>query len=110
MKGAGPLKVMLALDHTWNSEVARDWVHRLAEYGPLDLTAAFADVASYSKTVLPESDHAELMTLSCKHAQVGRNVAHLVLPDEVQVLPARDGVSPSGPVGRVADAVPACRQ
>jgi nitrite reductase/ring-hydroxylating ferredoxin subunit len=27
----------------------------------VDLTAAFADVASYSTTVLPESDHAELM-------------------------------------------------
>lgn len=69
----------------------------------VDLTGAFADVASYSKTVLPESDHGELMTLACKHAIVGRDVAHLVLPDEVQVLPARDGVSPSGPVGRVAD-------
>src|SRR3954452_9117327 len=57
----------------------------------VDLTAAFADVASYSKTVLPESDHAELMTLALKHAIVGRNVAHLVLPDEVQEQLAADG-------------------
>ena len=57
----------------------------------VDLTAAFADVASYSKTVLPESDHAELMTLALKHAIVGRDVAHLVLPDEVQELHAPDG-------------------
>jgi thiamine pyrophosphate-dependent acetolactate synthase large subunit-like protein/nitrite reductase/ring-hydroxylating ferredoxin subunit len=69
----------------------------------VDLTAAFADVASYSKTVLPESDHAELMTLALKHAIVGRNVAHLVLPDEVQELPAPAAARPSSPVGRTAD-------
>jgi thiamine pyrophosphate-dependent acetolactate synthase large subunit-like protein len=39
----------------------------------VDLTAAFADVASYSKVVLPASDHAELTTLALKHAVVGRN-------------------------------------
>ena len=38
--GASPLKVMLALDHTWSSAVARDWISRLAEYGPIDLVAA----------------------------------------------------------------------
>ncbi|MBS1152147.1 MAG: Universal stress protein [Myxococcaceae bacterium] len=38
--GKAPLKVMLALDHTWSSVVARDWISRLAEYGPLDLVAA----------------------------------------------------------------------
>ena len=65
----------------------------------VDLTAAFADVASYSKTVLPESDHAELMTLALKHAIVGRDVAHLVLPDEVQELAAAEGARPSSPVG-----------
>jgi thiamine pyrophosphate-dependent acetolactate synthase large subunit-like protein len=69
----------------------------------VDLTAAFADVASYSKTVLPESDHAELMTLALKHAIVGRDVAHLVLPDEVQELPAAEGARPSSPSGRMAD-------
>ncbi len=69
----------------------------------VDLTAAFSDVASYSKTVLPESDHAELMTLALKHALVGRNVAHLVLPDEVQELPAGADEGASSPVGRVAD-------
>ena len=69
----------------------------------VDLTAAFADVASYSKTVLPDSDHAELMTLALKHAIAGRNVAHLVLPDEVQELRASEGTGASSPVGRVAD-------
>lgn len=66
----------------------------------IDLTAAFADVASYSQTVHAGSDAAELMTLACKHALVGRNVAHVVLPDEVQVLPAGDATA-SEPVGRV---------
>jgi thiamine pyrophosphate-dependent acetolactate synthase large subunit-like protein/nitrite reductase/ring-hydroxylating ferredoxin subunit len=69
----------------------------------VDLTAAFADVARYSTTVLPESDHAELMTLALKHAVVGRDVAHLVLPDEVQELPVPEGARPSSPAGRVAD-------
>ena len=45
----------------------------------------------YSKTVLPASDHAELMTLALKHAIVERDVAHLVLPDEVQELVVGDG-------------------
>src|SRR4029078_12047310 len=51
----------------------------------VELNAARAAVARYSKTVLPESDHAELTTLALKTATVERDVAHLVLPDEVQV-------------------------
>ena len=66
----------------------------------VDLSAAFADVAGFSRTVLPDSDHAELMTLALKHATVERQVAHLVLPDEVQVRPAGDAPA-SGPGGRI---------
>ncbi len=69
----------------------------------VDLNAAFAAVARYSKTVLPESDHAELMTLALKTASVERDVAHLVLPDEVQELVVGDGPRASSPVGRVGD-------
>jgi thiamine pyrophosphate-dependent acetolactate synthase large subunit-like protein/nitrite reductase/ring-hydroxylating ferredoxin subunit len=69
----------------------------------LDLTGAFSDVARYSTTVLPDSDHAELMTLALKHATIGRDVAHLVLPDEVQELPVDEAVVASGPGGRVGD-------
>ncbi|HEY2832645.1 MAG TPA: thiamine pyrophosphate-binding protein [Sporichthyaceae bacterium] len=69
----------------------------------LDLPAAFADVATYSHTVLSGSNHAELMSLAVKHALVQRGVAHLVLPDEVQVQPAPD-VAAGGPTGRVGDA------
>ena len=68
----------------------------------LDLNAAFADVAGFSRTVLPDSDHGELMSLALKHAILERQVSHLVLPDEVQVRPAPD-VRPSRPMGRLPD-------
>ena len=68
----------------------------------LDLDAAFADVALWSHTVQAGSDHAELATLAVKHAIDGRGVAHLVLPDEVQVLPMPEQAAGS-PVGRLAD-------
>ncbi len=64
----------------------------------LDLEAAFADVARYSKTVHAGSDHTELMNLACKTALVEADVTHLVFPDEVQVL-ASDAPA-SGPIGR----------
>jgi nucleotide-binding universal stress UspA family protein len=41
VKGERALKVMLALDHTWSSSVARDWMTQLAKYGPIDLVATF---------------------------------------------------------------------
>ena len=68
----------------------------------LDLSGAFADVATYGATVLPDSNHAELTTLAIKHALLERGVAHLVLPDEVQVAAAVD-VAAGAPDGRVAD-------
>ena len=68
----------------------------------LDLEAAFADVAAYSQTVHAGSNHAELMTLACKNALVERAVGHLVLPDEVQVLPAGEEATAGGPDGRLA--------
>src|SRR5690349_20463544 len=68
----------------------------------LDLAAAFSDVACYSQTVQRDSDHAELMNLACKHALVQRGVAHLVLPDDVQTLPAGDARAGS-PSGRLSD-------
>ncbi|MYB27700.1 MAG: Rieske 2Fe-2S domain-containing protein, partial [Acidimicrobiaceae bacterium] len=67
-----------------------------------DLSAAFADVARYSATVQAGSNYAELMNLACKTAIVERDVGHLVLPDEVQALPAPAGGagSPGSPQGR----------
>ena len=69
----------------------------------LDLSAAFADVAVSTQTVLRDSDHVELMNLACKHALVQRGVAHLVLPDEVQTLPAPEGARAGTPAGRLPD-------
>ena len=40
--------------------------------------------------MLPESRHAELMALACKHALLRRDVTHLIFPDDVQTLPALD--------------------
>ena len=67
----------------------------------LDLGAAFADVARYSSTVNAGSDHAELMSLACKTALVERDVAHLMLPDEVQLRPSQSEAG--APAGRIGD-------
>jgi thiamine pyrophosphate-dependent acetolactate synthase large subunit-like protein len=67
----------------------------------LDLAAAFAPVAAWSQTVLPGSRHAELVSLALKHAIQKRDVAHLIFPDEVQVIPAREGARPARPDGRL---------
>ena len=69
----------------------------------LDLAAAFADVAVSTQTVHRDSDQVELMNLACKNALVQRGVAHLVLPDEVQALPAAADARAGGPSGRVPD-------
>lgn len=67
----------------------------------LDLEAAFADVARFSESVHSTADPAELMTLACKTAIVERDVAHLVLPDEVQPMPVDDSTPAGGPQGRI---------
>ncbi|RLD84312.1 MAG: hypothetical protein DRJ07_05150, partial [Bacteroidetes bacterium] len=68
----------------------------------VDLKAAFDGVAGFSKVVLPGSKHAELMSLALKNAIVQRNVSHLIVPDEVQILDAGNQ-GPSEPEGRLAD-------
>ena len=74
----------------------------------LDLAAAFEDVAHYSETVQVGSDFSELMTLACKTALVERNVSHLMLPDEVQVIPSSAAAgSPEGRTGSDEIAPPA---
>jgi pyruvate oxidase len=71
----------------------------------LDLTGAFGDVARFSRTVHAGSDHAELTAMALKTALLGPGVGHLVLPDEVQTLPAAEGAAPVGPAGRLAELV-----
>jgi len=67
----------------------------------LDLNAAFGNVAISTATLQAGSDHGELVAGAIKHAIDGRGVAHLVLPDEVQVLPS--DAKAVGPAGRLAD-------
>ncbi len=66
----------------------------------VDLKTAFQGVTAFSHVVLSESKHTELMTLALKNALLKRDVAHLIFPDEVQTLPAKD-VPASGPEGRI---------
>jgi thiamine pyrophosphate-dependent acetolactate synthase large subunit-like protein/nitrite reductase/ring-hydroxylating ferredoxin subunit len=68
----------------------------------LDLIGAFDHAAATSTTILADSNHAELTTLAVKRAIVGREVTHLVLPDEVQVQKAPDSAA-GRPDGRLAD-------
>jgi thiamine pyrophosphate-dependent acetolactate synthase large subunit-like protein/CDGSH-type Zn-finger protein len=68
----------------------------------IDLASAFAAVARFSQTVLPDSNHAELASLALKTAIVERDVAHLIFPDEVQVRDAGEE-GPGGPEGRVSE-------
>jgi len=68
----------------------------------IELASAFAPVARFSQTVLRDSRHVELMNLACKHAIVERDVAHLIFPDEVQMLPAGEAQA-GGPDGRLGD-------
>jgi pyruvate oxidase len=75
-------------------------VHNFQE---VDLRAAFDAVADWSQTVLPDSPHAELVSLACKHAVLRSGVSHLVFPDEVQTIPAAAGAKAGGPEGRVPD-------
>src|SRR3954466_2950585 len=64
----------------------------------VDLAGAFGTVANWSQTVLPDSNHAELMTLACKNAILRSGPAHLIFPDEVQTIPAgaEEASSPEG--------------
>ncbi len=67
----------------------------------IDLSSAFEAVTRFSQTVLTGSDHAELAALALKNATVERDVAHLILPDEVQVLDAGEA-GPGRPEGRLS--------
>ncbi|NBH04403.1 thiamine pyrophosphate-binding protein, partial [Amycolatopsis sp. SID8362] len=67
----------------------------------VDLSAVFRDVAVSTTTVHGGSDHAELAALAVKHATDRRGVAHLVLPDEIQVQPS--DAPAATPDGRTAD-------
>ncbi len=110
---AGPGATNL-LTGLWDAKVDRAPVLALTGqvntqvFGPgafqeIDLASAFQAVSTFSQTVLPNSNHAELMTLALKHANVERDVAHLIFPDEVQNIPAEEASKSSGPEGRLGN-------
>ena len=68
----------------------------------IDLASAFEAATNWSRTVLHDSDHGELMNLALKNAIVERGPTHLIFPDEVQVLEAAANAKASGPKGRLA--------
>jgi thiamine pyrophosphate-dependent acetolactate synthase large subunit-like protein len=68
----------------------------------LPLTEAFAAVARWSQPVLRPENATELMALAIKHTMVGRDVAHLIFPDEVQELPGLDPARERPRLGRLA--------
>ncbi len=106
--GPGATNLMTGL---WDAKVDRAPVLALTGqvqtqvFGPgafqdIDLSSAFEAVSRFSQSVLPSSNHAELMSLACKNAIVERDVAHLIFPDDSQTLPAGDA-QPQHPDGRL---------
>jgi nucleotide-binding universal stress UspA family protein len=89
VKGNAPLKLMLALDRTSSSAIARDWISRLAEYGDIDLVAAriWWPLEEYERRhmQLPslEDGHAELAKVMRKETEAAlgglpKNVKHRI--------------------------------
>jgi len=67
----------------------------------VDLQAAFGKVAQWTQPALHTSRHAELVNLALKSAILNRGVSHLIFPDEVQTLPAKERAKAGSPQGRV---------
>ena len=110
---AGPGATNL-LTGLWDAKVDRAPVLALTGqvqtqvFGPgafqdIDLKSAFQAVSRFSQIVLPTSNHAELTSLACKAALVERDVAHLIVPDDVQTLPSH--AKAGGPRGRIGGSV-----
>ncbi len=89
IRGSAPLKVVLALDHSWSSAVARDWVSRLSSYGPIDLVAAHVwwPADEYERRAMPmpkpEEAHAAISAIMKKETEAAleglpANVKHRV--------------------------------
>ena len=68
----------------------------------VDLYAAFDAVRTWGQTVLTHQNASDLMALALKHAVVEQGVSHLILPDEVQVAPARYPMPPTPKQGRIS--------
>ena len=69
----------------------------------LPLAEAFSAVSEWGQTIISPTNAGELAALAMKHAIVNRDVAHLILPDEVQELPGLDEPPPRPRAGRIAE-------
>ncbi|MEL7259688.1 MAG: thiamine pyrophosphate-binding protein, partial [Pseudomonadota bacterium] len=54
----------------------------------IDLSSAFAAVSRFSQPVLGGANAVELAALACKNAIINQDVAHLIFPDDVQIVPS----------------------
>lgn len=68
----------------------------------VDLSAAFEAVRTWGQTVITNKNASDLMALALKHAVVEQGVAHLILPDEVQIAPALDPRPAAPRPGRIS--------
>jgi len=67
----------------------------------VNLSNVFQDVSCFNQTVLEQSNPAELATLAIKNAILQRDVANLIIPNEVQGLKAKNQNIPSSTEGRI---------
>ncbi len=83
--GANPLKVMLALDHSWSSASARDWIKRLSEYGSLEVIAAHVwwPAEEYARRKLPVPEAGEAHTVLSHLLRAETEAALANLPPNV---------------------------
>lgn len=90
-QGQRPLKVLLAIDHTWSSAVARDWLTGLAAYGPLEVVATHIWTPAEehqrrgAKTPLTEADEVSLSELLVKEAEAALRVLPASIKSRVQL-------------------------
>ena len=68
----------------------------------VDLPSAYLPVTRWQQVVLGSKNASDLMALAIKHAVVEHGPTALILPDEVQQLPAADPVPETPREGRVA--------
>jgi thiamine pyrophosphate-dependent acetolactate synthase large subunit-like protein/nitrite reductase/ring-hydroxylating ferredoxin subunit len=68
----------------------------------VDLSSAYLPVTRWQQVVLGSKNASDLMALAIKHAMVEHGPTALILPDEVQQLPAIDPVPETLKDGRVA--------